>query len=627
MRKHAKKELKYEPPWSGEVSADELTTIIRELHTHQVELETQNERFRTAQAELEKSRSRYADLYDFAPIGYFVFDRNGQILDLNMTGARLLGLERKNLVRASFNLFVARPDRNRFHLYREEIFETGKRQSCELRLITKDGREFYGRLDSRAVKNADGKSSQCRTAISDVTERIVRDIAERKDMEACQQLAGQILECLNRKSAAVDLIRDVLKLIKKAIAFDAVGIRQRAGKDFPYLEVDGFSNDFVKTENHLCCHDEAGELIYDSQGRPAMACLCGNVLSGRTDPTLPFFSEGGSFWTNSTTELLACAPPEALQAPVRNRCNEAGYESVALIPLRSGDEIVGLLQLNDTRRERFTPKMISFFEGIGTSIGIGMARIQAEADLMKHRHHLEELVRTRTAELTQANKKLRQEIEERKRLEKEILEISERERRRFGQELHDSLGQQLAGVSFLTKVVEKKLAARSAEETPNVAEITKLVKQAIDQARNLARGMHPVGLEEGGLMTSLQELAGRMQKLFHVHCTFKHDKSIEVADPSMAVHLYRITQEAITNAIKHGKTKNIQVELARQGDESVLTVKNDGLDFPADFEARGPGMGLQIMDHRADIIGATLDIHKAAGGGTIMTCSFLNRTR
>jgi len=558
-----------------------------------------------------------------------------------------------------------------------------------------------------------------------------RDITERKDMEARQQLAGQILECLNRKNAGVDLIRDVLKLVRKAIGFDAVGIRQREGKDFPYLEVDGFSDDFVKAENYLCCYDETGGLIYDSQGRPVMACMCGNVLSGRVDPTLPFSAEGGSFWTNSSTELLACTSPEALQTPTRNRCNEAGYESIALIPLRSGDEIVGLLQLNDTRRGRFTPEMVRFLEEIGASIGIGMARIkaeqevenlarfpsenpnpvlriakdstvlyantagsellgnwgckvgeqapghwhqyivrilesgvsedhealcndrifslimapvmdagyanvygiditerkQAEEHITKYRHHLEELVQTRTAELTQANEKLLQEIEERRRLEKEILEISERERRRLGQELHDSLGQQLTGVSFLARVVEKKLAARSAEEAPDVAEITKLVKQAIDLARNLAYGMHPVGLEEGGIGPSLQELAGRMEKLFHIRCTFKHDKRIEIDDPSVAVHIYRITQETITNAIKHGKAKNIQVELASKRDEFILTVENDGLDFPEEFEARGTGMGLQIMDHRADIIGASLDIHKAAKGGTIVTCSFPNKTR
>ncbi|MHC4564971.1 MAG: MEDS domain-containing protein [Planctomycetota bacterium] len=209
---------------------------------------------------------------------------------------------------------------------------------------------------------------------------IVQDISEHKDREARHQLAGQILGSLTRKIVGTDLIGDVLKLIKQATGFDAVAIRRREQNDFPYFEVNGFPDDFVRAENHLCCRDEAGQLVCDAAGRPVVECMCGNVLLGRADPAYPFFTKGGSFWTNSSTELLAGTPPEALQVPTRNRCNQAGYESVALIPLRCGDEIVGLLQLNDTRRERFTPEMIRFFEEIGASIGIGLARIRAEQD-------------------------------------------------------------------------------------------------------------------------------------------------------------------------------------------------------------------------------------------------------
>ena len=439
-----------------------------------------------------------------------------------------------------------------------------------------------------------------------------------------EQLAGQILRCLNRGSAGVNLVREVLKLVKNATAFDAVAIRQRQGEDFPYLEVDGFGEDFVAAENYLCCRDEAGELIYDSQGRPVIECVCGNVLRSRTDVTLPFFTEGGSFWTNSTTELLACTPVEALGVPTRNRCNQAGYESVALIPLRSGEEIVGLLQLNDTQRGRFTLEMVRCFEEIGESIGIGMARIRAEEDLMKYRDHLEELVQIRTVELTNANKKLLQEIEGRKCLEKEILNISEREQRRIGRELHDSIGQQFTGIAFMMKVLEQKLTDKMTDEATDATEIKKLVNQAMDQTRGLAKGLHPIDLDAGSLMAALQELAATTEKMFGIHCVLTCDQPVEIDDAEVATHLYRITQEAITNAIKHGKAKNIQVELTRKADETVLTIENDGLDFPEGSQERGTGMGLQIMDHRADIIDASLDVRKAAKDGTIVTCSFRN---
>jgi PAS domain S-box-containing protein len=145
--------------------------------------------------------------------------------------------------------------------------------------------------------------------------------------------------------------------------------------------VSGFSDDFVKSEGYLCVHDEQGRLLLDSTGCPVLECMCGNVLRGRADPTLPFFTPGGSFWTNSTTDLLASTTEAERQARTCNRCHGEGYESVALIPLRSGDDVIGLLQLCDHERNRFTRETIEFLEGMGASIGVALARIQADETL------------------------------------------------------------------------------------------------------------------------------------------------------------------------------------------------------------------------------------------------------
>jgi PAS domain S-box-containing protein len=231
-------------------------------------------------------------------------------------------------------------------------------------------------------------------------------------------------------------------------------------------------------------------------------------------------------------------------------------------------------------------------------------RKQAEEDLRSYREHLEELVQERTEELTQANVLLRQEIEQRKKLEREILNISEQEQRRIGQELHDSLGQQLTGISFMTRVLEQKLAKRSAPEESDVTEVLKLVNQAANQARGLAKGLHPVDLDRGSLVSSLQELASSTQQLFGIKCSFNYDGKIEL------------------NAIKHGRTKKIEIKLARTGNRAILIIENDGRDFPAEFEQRGTGMGLQIMDHRVDLIAGELTIRRGPKGGTVVTCSF-----
>lgn len=248
-------------------------------------------------------------------------------------------------------------------------------------------------------------------------------------------------------------------------------------------------------------------------------------------------------------------------------------------------------------------------------------RKQAEQEIRKLNEELEQRVVVRTTEVTQANKQLREEISRRRRLEKEILEISEREQRRIGRELHDSLGQQLTGIAIISKVLEQKLQRQSLEEAANAKEIAQLVNEAIDQTRQLSRGLHPVSLEEDGLMSALRALAATTQNVFGVTCAFRCNDPVPVKDPSAATHLYRIAQEAVTNAIRHGDAKQILLELSANRDGASLVIENDGRNFPAKLP-KNRGIGLQVMSYRAEMIGGTLDVQPRVGGGTRVTCTF-----
>jgi two-component system sensor histidine kinase UhpB len=234
-------------------------------------------------------------------------------------------------------------------------------------------------------------------------------------------------------------------------------------------------------------------------------------------------------------------------------------------------------------------------------------------------------VARRTAELTIANKHLLLQIEERKRLERELLDIIERERRRIGQELHDSIGQQLTGIQCMTKVLERKLTEKSLPESGYARDIAKYVNQSMDQARALAKGLHAVDLDSGSLKSALEDLATMTQDLFSVHCVFNCDHPIETRDAAVAIHVYRVAQEAVTNAIKHGNAKHVVITLASHGDKTVLTVHNDGKDFP-EQKPREKGMGLHVMEYRAEMINGSLDVRRGENGGTIVTCVFPNKT-
>ncbi|HTW58748.1 MAG TPA: PAS domain S-box protein [Terriglobales bacterium] len=212
-------------------------------------------------------------------------------------------------------------------------------------------------------------------------------------------------------------------------------------------------------------------------------------------------------------------------------------------------------------------------------------------------------------------------ISERKRLEKTVLEISEREQRRIGQDLHDGLGQHLTGIAFMTKVQEQKLAERQVPEAADAAKILQLVNDAILKTRELSRGLLPVVSDSQGLMSALRLYATEIEDLFGIACRFQCEKAVLIHDESMATHLYRIAQEAVNNAIKHGQPQNIVIQLFCGEREGMLIIKDDGkgMERPRTPHA---GVGLHIMNYRAGMIGGNLEVKRELPRGTAVTCRF-----
>lgn len=210
-----------------------------------------------------------------------------------------------------------------------------------------------------------------------------------RQAERNQQLTVEILAILNDPSALTEAIGRILSAIKRETGFEAVGIRLRNGDDFPYFVQEGFSNDFLRTENTLVVRTEDDEPCRDKNGNYSLECTCGLVIAGKTDPTNPLFTPGGSFWTNNSLPILELPPDQDPRLHPRNRCIHDGFLSVALIPIRSSREIIGLLQLNDRRKDCFTLDMIYYFEGISASIGVALNRKQAEAALDEERRRLQ----------------------------------------------------------------------------------------------------------------------------------------------------------------------------------------------------------------------------------------------
>ena len=247
-------------------------------------------------------------------------------------------------------------------------------------------------------------------------------------------------------------------------------------------------------------------------------------------------------------------------------------------------------------------------------------RRRAEEALRRVYAELEVRVQERTAELKTANARLQAAIAERRRLEFELLEITEKERRRIGLDLHDDLGQQLSGLALMTKGLQLKLAKRRARETSDAARIHNLVQQTMTYARDLAHDLAMLDLKGDDLPAALGGLARHAEKLFKISCRFEVAGATPPLEPNVASQLYKITQEAVTNAIKHAKTKAIAIRLASGTNELILTVQNDGLPFP-NLKGHATGMGLRIMNYRASLIGASLEVRGDGLLGTCVICS------
>jgi signal transduction histidine kinase len=234
---------------------------------------------------------------------------------------------------------------------------------------------------------------------------------------------------------------------------------------------------------------------------------------------------------------------------------------------------------------------------------------------------LERRVDERTVELMAANASLQRESAERQRMAREMLAVSDREQRRIGQDLHDGLGQLLAGMAFLGQALTQKLARQGIAETAEATQLVQLANRAMTWARELVHGLSPIELEGDGFVVALQDLAMQAESLFGITCRVTCDRLPPMPDHTVATHLYRIAQEAVSNAVKHGQARHVILALTPGQHSTTLTIDDDGIGFQEGAN-KPTGMGLRIMHYRASMIGASFAIHSDAGSGTTVICEW-----
>ena len=207
---------------------------------------------------------------------------------------------------------------------------------------------------------------------------------------------------------------------------------------------------------------------------------------------------------------------------------------------------------------------------------------------------------------------------------REIIRISNREQMRIGQDLHDDLGQQLTGIAYMSRALSKKLQTQSLDEADDILmQIRTLLDRSIDTTRNLSRGLCPVSIEKEGLGFALQELAGNTEKIFGVSCSVHIDDTLKISSNETSIQLFRIAQEAVTNAVKHGHARKIDIAMTRGHRVITFYVVDDGSGI-TDKAREQSGMGLEIMRYRAGVLGGQLKVRQRSHGGTLVVVRLRN---
>jgi PAS domain S-box-containing protein len=603
--------------------------------------------FKHSGTELEAAIQRYVDLFDFAPIGFVSFDRVGRIEEINVAAARLVGVSRDRLIGRPFALYVTKEDSALFlnHLLRCRSSES--RVETELHLKKRNGEIILAHLASSPMTSSMRASVLLyQTAITDLTERKRADEAIRQSEKRYRTLfdlvpvavytcdAAGLIQEYNQH--AVQLWgREPKRNDPNEKFCGSLKIFYPDGRPMPHDKCPMaralHGQKLTATDLEIVVEQASGArrnvlvsptAVKNGQGKiiGAINCLHDITVRKRTENALRESEERSRAVINqSTAGIVGTDLAGHIIFANKKFCLMLGYKERELV----GKTIFEISHPGDIAESRRLFRRIvrksepyqlekRYRRKDGSSLWVSVSASPLRDARGKTQSAVAIILDISDQKKAQAI------LEDRARgLEGEILAISDREQRRLGQELHDSLCQHLTAIAFMARSVALRLKNHRVIEVEHLEKIAQLINDGVTEARTIARGLHPVEMEPPGLVTALAALV--KQRHWPVPCRLEADEEISVQDSTMALHLYRIAREAVINANKHARAREIIVRMRRSGQGIELSVIDDGIGIPANSTA-GSGMGFHIMEYRARSIGARLEIKHMKPHGTRLTC-------
>ena len=451
---------------------------------------------------------------------------------------------------------------------------------------------------------------------------VARNISDRKLYEKRITAANNLLRITNRHIKMQPMLQEFIVEIKTLTKCSAAAIRIMDEQGMiPYAEADGFSPDFCSLENNLSIHSNEG--------------MCARVIKNDPDSLAPYFTHNGSYFINSMSAFLSTATAKQ-RSILRNNCHRFGYESLALIPIRSGNKTLGLIHVADQEPNAIAAGIVEILEGAALQLGTAIQRVFAEQALKDSYDELETRVVQRTEMLEQAKNQLLLEVEERKKYEQELLgyqqrlrhlssellQTEERERRRIAIEIHDRIGQSLAVNKIQLGALQAEVDSQDLKT--KIEDIRALLSQTIRDTRTLTFELSPPVLYELGLQAALEWLAEIVRKQNGLKVDVAGDGSDRKLDAEKRVLLFRTCRELLFNVVKHAGATSARVSLKGDGAAIMVKISDDGTGFDLDLLQSGydpfeSGFGLFSIREQIEHRGGMFEVDSGPGRGSALT--------
>lgn len=537
------------------MSADGPQRLLHELEVHQIELELQNAELHQARNELEVALEKYTDLYDFAPVGYFSIDETGAILEANLTGATLLGVERSRLINRRLQFLVAPPSQPALLTFLKKVFTTAKDDLCDVLMLREDGGAFWAGLRATPALSHKGTPKWCRVAVT--------DIGIRKQAEAILR-QNEALFCALIAQAPIGVY----------VVDDQLRLQQVNPKALPT---------FRKVHPLLGRH--LSQVMHILWPAPVADEIIGH-FQDTLQTGQPFYS--GDF----SARRHDIGVEESYEWHLRRVTLPAGQQGVVCF----FDDVTGRKRTEETLRRLAV---------------LTASNEKLEREIIRRQTVEEALQQSARHEMQLA--------EQARRLAHQILHAQEEERKRISRELHDEIAQTLVSINVHLEALTREGTGNPKRLRRQIARTQRLVEKSVDTVHRFARELRPTALDDLGLIPALHGFMQEFTKLSGVRAHLRAFAAIEKMDIAMRTVLYRVAHEALNNVARHAQASHVQVSIERLPDCICMQIKDDGKSFNVGRVLKANGgrrLGLLGMRERVEMVGGNFMVESAPGKGT-----------